>query len=212
MATYTVTHKQVIDKVAIVQLLTEHIVENGQSVTLSGMGAPFNGTHVVTGQPKYEFTGLSNQGDPIYNIDGPIILNQIQFNLDTPNVERQLASGTLTYTITCTWSNLAQLEKYLGLTFTSPSTDFDRATFAVNAANQFAYRRRQEAGYFDASASVAPSSDVLLGTIMYAAALYREAGSIDQFASFDPLATGAPVGGSFGQILRLMGCNRPQVA
>ncbi len=120
--------------------------------------------------------------------------------------------STVTYTLTCTWTTLANLEDYLGITFTNPSTDYDRATFAVNAANQFAYRRRQESGYFDASLTTVPGADVLLGTVMYAGALYREAGSIDQFASFDPLATGAPVGGSFGQILRLLGCNRPQVA
>jgi hypothetical protein len=212
MATFTVTHKQVTENVAIVQLLTEHNIEIGQSITLSNMGAPWDGTRVVTGLPMYLLTSVSDQGDPIYNIDGPIYLNQVQFSLTTADVPRQATTGTVTYTITCTWSSLAQLEDYLGITFTNPSTDYDRATFAVNAANQFAYRRRYEAGYFDASASTAPSADVLLGTIMYAAALYREAGSIDQFASFDPLATGAPVGGSFGQILRLMGCNRPQVA
>jgi hypothetical protein len=212
MATYTVTHKQVITNVAIVQLLEEHQIEIGQSVTLSGMGAPFDGARVVTALPNYLLTGVSNQGDPIYDIDGPLYLNQVQFNLTTADLERQATTGTATYTLTCSWSSLAQLEKYLGITFTNPSVDLDRATFAVNAANQFAYRRRQESGYFDKSLTTVPSADVLLGTIMYAGALYREAGSIDQFASFDPLATGAPVGGSFGQILRLLGCNRPQVA
>jgi hypothetical protein len=212
MATYTVTHKQVTQNVAIVQLLQEHQIEVGQSVTLSGMGAPFDGARVVTAFPNYLLTDISDQGDPIYDIDGPIILNQVQFNLTTADVVRQAATGTATYTLTCTWTTLANLEDYLGITFTNPSTDYDRATFAVNAANQFAYRRRQESGYFDASLSTVPGADVLLGTVMYAGALYREAGSIDQFASFDPLATGAPVGGSFGQILRLLGCNRPQVA
>jgi len=57
-----------------------------------------------------------------------------------------------------------------------------------------------------------PSLDVKLGTVMYAGYLYRQRGSIDQYASFDPLATGAPVGGSFGDILRLLGCNRPAIA
>jgi hypothetical protein len=212
MATYTVTHRQVIQNVAIVQLLQEHQIEVGQSVTLSGMGSPFDGVRVVTGLPNYLLTDVSDQGDPIYDIDGPIYLNQVQFSLSTADVERQAASGTVTYTLTCTWMTLGQLEKYLGITFTNPSVDYDRATFSVNAANQFAYRRRQESGYFDSSLSVVPSADVLLGTIMYAGALYREAGSIDQFASFDPLATGAPTGGSMGQILRLLGCNRPQVA
>ena len=47
---------------------------------------------------------------------------------------------------------------------------------------------------------------------MYGGYLYRQRGNIDQYASFDPLATGAPVGGSFGDIMRLLGINRPAVA
>ena len=211
MATYTITHKQVISNVATVQVLQHPEFEVGQSITLSGMGAPFNGTHVILALPEYYFTGVSEQGDYEYDY-ARIIQNQIQFALTTADVERVAATGSLTYSVTCTWINIGQLESYLGITFNNPSDDYDRAVFAVGAANQFAYRRRQEAGYWDSSASVSPGADVTLGTIMYASTLYREAGSVDQFASFDPMATGAMVGGSFGQILRLLGCNRPQVA
>ena len=57
-----------------------------------------------------------------------------------------------------------------------------------------------------------PGGDVKLATVQYAAILYRERGSTEAFASFDPLATGGPVTGNYGQILRLLGVNKPQVA
>jgi len=82
---------------------------------------------------------------------------------------------------------------------------------AVGAANAFAYRRRQEAGYWD-SPSTVPGLDCKLAATQYAAILYRERGSTEAFASFDPLATGGPVTGNYGQILRLLGVGKPQVA
>ena len=211
MATLTVTHKQVTQGVAVVQILEPINFEIGQSVTITNMGAPFNGTHKILALPEFYLVGLSQQGDYEYDF-ARIIPNQVLFALSTTDIKRQaVTAGNATYSITCSWIQLSQLESYLGIDFVNPSDDLSRANFAISAANQFAYRRRQESGYFD-SPSVSPGGDTTLGTIMYAATLYREAGSIDQFASFDPMATGTPVGGSFGQILRLLGCNRPQVA
>jgi hypothetical protein len=113
--------------------------------------------------------------------------------------------------VTCLWIVLGDVEDYLGFTFTNPSADLDVANMAVSAANQFAYRKREESGYFD-SPTVVPDGAVKLGTVQYAAILYRERGSTEAFASFDPLATGGPVTGNYGQILRLLGVNKPQVA
>ena len=213
MATYTVTHKQVIDNVATVQLLESFPLsaQVGQDIALSGMGAPFNGTHQITALPEYLFTGVSDQGDYQYNTN-VIILNQVQFALTTDDVERVAATGVATYTLTCTWIALGDLEDYLGFVFTNPSADLDVANMAVSAANAFAYRKRQESGYFDESLSTVPGGDVKLATVQYAAILYRERGSTEAFASFDPLATGGPVTGNYGQILRLLGVNKPQVA
>jgi len=56
-----------------------------------------------------------------------------------------------------------------------------------------------------------PSQDVKLGTIMYGGALYRQRGSIDQFASFDQMGTTSVVG--LAPIVKqLLGIDRPQVA
>jgi len=210
MATYTVTHKQVVDNVAVVQLLQPLEFEVGQSITISGINATWNGTHVILALPEYYFTGVSEQGDYQYDYD-IIIPNQVLFALTTDDAERAAASGSVTYSVTCTWIALGDLEDYLGFTFTNPSAELDVATMAVGAANAFAYRRRQEAGYWD-SPSTVPGLDCKLAATQYAAILYRERGSTEAFASFDPLATGGPVTGNYGQILRLLGVGKPQVA
>ena len=210
MATYTVTHKQVTDNVAVVQLLEPINFEVGQSITLAGIGAGWNATHKILALPEYYFTGVSEQGDYEYDTSR-IITNQVLFALTTADLERAAATGTATYSITCTWIVLGDLEDYLGFTFTNPSAELDVATMAVGASNAFCYRRRQEAGYFD-SATTVPGLDCKLAATQYAAILYRERGSTEAFASFDPLATGGPVTGNYGQILRLLGVGKPQVA
>lgn len=209
MATYTIVNKQVADNYGVVQTLTANEIVVGQSFTISGL-AGFNGTYVAVALPQYQFTGTDTAGGLTY--DTAVMLpNQVLFALTAADIERTAASGTITYTLTCTWATKADVEDWLGFTATVPSSDNDLLVIAVAAANAYAYRKRQEAGYFDSSLSVAPSQDVLLGTIMFAGALYRERGSIDQYASFDPLATGTPTGGSMGQIMRLLGVNRPAV-
>jgi hypothetical protein len=46
---------------------------------------------------------------------------------------------------------------------------------------------------------------------MYAGSLYRQRGSVDSFASFEAMGSGAPTA-SMGEIMRLLGINRSQVA
>jgi hypothetical protein len=210
VATYTITHKQVISNVAIVQLLEPLEFEVGQSITIAGVGAGWNATHKILALPEYYFTGVTQQGDYEYDY-ARIIPNQVLFALTTADLERAAATGTATYSVTCTWIVLADLEDYLGFTFTNPSADLDVANMALAAANAFCFRRRQEAGYWD-SPSTVPDGAARLGTVQYAAILYRERGSTEAFASFDPLATGGPVTGNYGQILRLLGVGKPQVA
>lgn len=83
--------------------------------------------------------------------------------------------------------------------------------WAVEAAQDFAWRRRQAAGYTTDHPNVKPGSDVLMGTAIYAMALYRERASVDSFSSFQDTPTPGLVG-TLPQILRLLGCNRSQVA
>jgi hypothetical protein len=97
------------------------------------------------------------------------------------------------------------------VTITDPSDDFTLATQARNAGNEFCYRRRQESGYFD-SLTTSPGNDVTLGTLMYAAALWRSRGSIETvYAAFDTMGT--PSQQSLTPIVKqLLGIPRPAVA
>jgi hypothetical protein len=210
MATYTVTFKQLLDNYAVLQTLTDTEIEVGQSITVSAIGAPFNGTFVVYAMPKYEYIGIDTEGDLLFN-SNVSIPNQVLFACTGADVGRITSSGTITFTQDCTWVSIAQLVTYLGVDIVNPSDDYTLATQARNAANDFAYRRRQESGYFD-SLTTSPGHDCTLGTLMYAAALWRARGSVqDTFATFDGMGS-APVSAMTPMIKQLLGIDRPQVA
>jgi hypothetical protein len=208
MAVYTVTFKQLTDNYAVLQTLTANELEVGRSIVVAGVGAPFNGTFTVYALPQYEFIGVDSEGDPLYNVDVPV-LNQVLFACTGTNVDRTASTGTLTFTPTCTWITATQIEDWLGIgTATAADTTF--LTQCAAAVNQMAFRRRVEAGYFD-SLTTSPSADVTLGTIMWGGALYRARGSVDVFASFNEMGT-APTIGLSPMIKQLLGIDRPQVA
>jgi len=210
MATFSITHHQRLDDVAVIQTLTPTDIAVGQSVQVSGLGHDLNGTHVIIAVPQYLFLGVTSEGDLSFNYD-EIIPNQLAF-LDAGDVLQRSAAdpfGTLTWTISPTWTTSALVVEFLGI---AAATANDTAYIAtcVNASNAYCFRKRVEAGYFD-SASTSPSSDVTLGTTLYAAALYRERGSIDSFQTYETM----PPGGAtvnMGRIHQLLGVNRSQVA
>jgi hypothetical protein len=168
MASYTVTHKQLTDNYAVLQLLTEAEIEVGASVVITDVNATFNGTFIVYALPQYAFIGVDEEGDLLYN---PLISipNQVLYPKTADDVGRSAATGTLTLTQVCSWVTAAQVMTYLGVTITDPSDDYTLLTQATSAGNQFCYRRRQEAGYVD-SLTTSPGGDATLGTLMYCAA------------------------------------------
>jgi hypothetical protein len=208
MATYQVTNKYLLDNYAVVQLLTPAELELGQSITVAGVDSTFDGTFTIRALPQYRFTGVDTEGDLLFDVQDPIA-NQVLYAKTAANVERQAATGTVSSTPVCTWITKNDIADWL---YTASATAGDDAflTICAAAANQFAYRRRQEAGYIDSLTTV-PSQDVKLGTVMYGGALYRQRGSIDQFASFDSMGTASVVGLS-PIIKQLLGIDRPQVA
>ena len=211
MATYTVTFKQLLDNYAVLQTLTDTEIEVGQSITVASVASPFNGTFVVYALPKSEFIGIDTEGDLLFN-SNVSIPNQVLYACTGADVGRiASATGTITYTQNCTWISTAELITYLGVTIDNPSDDFTLATQARNAANDFCYRRRQESGYFD-SLTTSPGHDVTLGTLMYASALWRARGSVqDTFSTFDGMG-GGNVNAMTAVIKQLLGIDRPQVA
>lgn len=207
MAVYTVTHTQRVDGYAIVQTLEGTDIGVGQSITVASTTG-FNGTFTVLAIPTNYFTGVDDEGDFVYDYD-ILIPNQLLVASAGTDVARDAMSGTVTWTQTCTWIVAADVFAWLGISVaTANDTAFVSA--CTDAANAFAFRRRKAAGYFDSLTTV-PGADVKQGTILYAGALYRERGSVDSFASFNELGAPAPMG-SMGQIMRLLGINRAQVA
>lgn len=208
MATFAITHRQVTDNYLVVQTLEGTDIGTGQSVTLAGLGATLNGTYTVEDVPTFLFLGVDDEGDWLFD-PNVTILNQLLMPKTHADIGRGAVDGTLTWTTTATWIVAADVVEWLGIA-SATANDTAFITTAVNAANAYAYRRRREAGYYD-SLSTVPSADVKLGTIMFAGSLYRERGSVDSFASFEQMGT--PVAfGSNGQINRLLGVNRSQVA
>jgi len=208
MPTYAITHRQVTDNYLVVQTLEGTDIGTGQSVTLSGLGATLNGTYTVQDVPIYLFLGVDDEGDFIFD-PAVTILNQLLMPKTHADVGRGPVSGTLDFTTSCTWITSQMVVDWLGIA-TATANDTAFISKCVAAANAYAYRRRREAGYFDSLTTV-PGGDVELGTIMFAGSLYRERGSVDSFASFEQMGTPVPFGAN-GQINRLLGINRSQVA
>ena len=210
MTTYNTASKQLLDNYACISTLEPTEIAIGQSVTVGSLGAPFNGTFQVLALPQYLFTGVDqNTGAFLYNENVPVP-NQILYSCTGSDVEWVAEfGGTVAYTQTCTWITATDIEDWIGIgTATAGDTTF--LTICAAAANSFCYRRRQEVGYFDSLTTV-PSQDVKLGTTMYGGALYRQRGSITDFASFDGMSTGSTNGLS-PLVKQLLGVDRPQVA
>lgn len=103
-----------------------------------------------------------------------------------------------------TWATVDDVTRALGV----PVTDPDWLAQVTDAANQWAFRRRADAGYVDDPATAPP--DVTLGVVLFAKALHNERGAVDGFASFEQLGpVVAP--GTLGQVNRLLGLGKPAV-
>jgi hypothetical protein len=209
MAAYSVTQKYIVDNYAVVVLLTNaDPLEVGQSFTLAGVDATFNGTYTVHTLPPFRFMGVDEYGFFIYDPEQPI-QHQVLFAKTAADVIISPATGTLTTTPTCTWITAdSQVEDWLGIG-TATVADQTFITQCRLASNEFSFRRRQEAGYKDSLTTV-PNASVLLGAIAYAGFLYRQRGAVTDFAGFDGLAAGGSMGLS-PMIKQLLGIDRPAV-
>lgn len=89
-----------------------------------------------------------------------------------------------------------------------PSVAFSADPYAqacVDAANDVCTQKRAANGYDDVD-PFPPA--VVQGATLYAVALWRERASVESFASFTELDGAVTVGGSWGQIKRLLGIPR----
>jgi hypothetical protein len=210
MATYATASKQLLDNYACISTLEPTDIQVGDSVVVGGLGAPFNGTFTVLACPQYQYVGVDGiTGEFNYDVN-VAVPNQILFACTGTDVEFVVDfAGSVTFTEVCTWITATDIEDWIGIgTATAADTTF--LTICAAAANAFCFRRRQEVGYSDSLTTV-PSQDVKLGTVMYGGSLYRQRGSITDFASFDGMSTGSTSGLS-PLVKQLLGVDRPQVA
>jgi hypothetical protein len=210
MATFNIAFHTRLNNVAVLQTFVDSGVQSQDTITVAGCGHGFNGSHLVISTEPYEYLGQSAEGD--LEFDYSVIReNQVIFFDSGSNEERSPADGTISFTPSCTWITNQNVLDWLGV---SPATANDTlfVTACTEAANALAFRRRRSSGYTDALAT-APSADVKLGTVMYAGGLYRGRGSAsyDGFSAYESMQTGTPAV-AMGEILRLWGCNRAQVA
>ena len=209
MAVATVTQKQLIDNYACLTLLEFPTgLSIGDSFTVADVGAPFNGTFTVYAMPEYLFTGVNLEGEIVVDPLVPIA-NQVLYAVTGNNVDRVASTGSLTFTITCTWITGGDVQDFIGI---GAASAIDEAFFTVvaNASNSFCYRRRTEAGYVD-SPTVVPNDAVKLGVTSYASFLYRQRGAVTDFASFDGMVSGSGSGLN-AMVKQLLGIDRPRVA
>jgi hypothetical protein len=160
--------------------------------------------------PAYLFTGVDSQGDLLFNYQVPIP-NQVLFYNAGDDAERTalIPQGTLTYTETCTWVLGPAVGTWLGIALAGvDETAF--LTQCASSASNFLFRRRQESGYTD-SLTTSPGTDVTLATTMYAGALYRQRGAVNDFSGFTEMGT--PVSTGLSPLIKqLAGIPRPAVA
>lgn len=209
MAVATVTQKQLIDNYACLTLLEFPTgLSIGDSFTVADVGAPFNGTFTVYAMPEYLFMGVNLEGEILVDPLVPIA-NQVLYAVTGSNVDRVASTGSLTFTITCTWITGGDVQDFIGI---GAASAIDEAFFTVvaNASNSFCYRRRTEAGYVD-SPTVVPNDAVKLGVTSYASFLYRQRGAVTDFASFDGMVSGSGSGLN-AMVKQLLGIDRPRVA
>ena len=158
--------------------------------------------------PTFYFVGVGIQGDYEYDYDATIVNQLLVINAGT-NVNRDTATGTVTWTQTCSWTTVANVQEFLGIA-SATANDTAFITTCVAAANAWCFKRRVQAGYHDSLTTV-PDGSVLLGTTLYASGLYRERGTTgDSYASFQDMS-GPPLM-TLGRVNQLLGVKRSQVA
>ena len=208
MAVFTVTHAQRVNDYAVIQTLEATDITIGQQIVVAGVGNNFNGTYIVQAIPTFLFAGVSFEGDFEYNYDFTIT-NQILVKSNFDDYQRAAATGTVTWTQTCSWTTTAAVQEFLGIS-SATANDTAFLTTCVAAANAWCFRRRVSAGYHDNLTSP-PDGAVLLGTTLYAAGCYRERGTTgDSYASFQDMS-GPPLM-TLGRVNQLLGVKRSQCA
>jgi hypothetical protein len=210
MASFQIAFAQRLDGVVVLQTFVESGIQVMDSVTVFGAPSGMSGTATVISTEPYEFLGVNDEGELQFDYSE---IRQFQFlYLDAGDTyEREAVTGaTVEFTPSVSWIASADVVAWLGI---ESATANDTAFIAtcVSAANFWCWNKRREGGYTDSQVTV-PNNSVKLGTVMYAATLYRERGtSGDSYGSYDGFSN-QPQPVTLARIMQLLGCGRAQVA
>ena len=187
--TKTVTNAVLVAGVHTLTLSNVDGLEVGYPIRVAGVDADhFDGDHTIAALNTTNKTVSWTQG------------NQ--------TLATQTVTGVLNVRVT--WVDENDVIGYLGVEPAS-QLDEDYLTQSVEAGNEWCFDRRRISGYVDLPNAV-PNPSAKLGTVLYAASLYRERGSVESFQSFAEFAAPATIGGGLGQINRLLGTLKPRIA
>lgn len=209
MATFDLAFHTRLDNVAVLQTFVSSGLQVGDSVVIAGAMHGFNGTHTVISTESAEFLGQDEEGNLLFDY-GVIIENQFIFRDVAADITRDVATGTVTFTPSVSWITNADVVSWLGIEVAT-ANDTAFITSCVSASNFWCWNKRRNSGYTDSQTTV-PNGSVKLGTVMYAATLYRERGtSGDQYGAFTGMGT-LPMPVTLSRIMQLLGCSRATVA
>jgi hypothetical protein len=189
--------KFVTDAVAIAGVCTLTLINEelndyyvGDKVRVNGINNNFNGVHTLTAVDQVNLTITYSKGN----------FTQTLNNIRGAEVE-----------VLPQWTDEAAVISWLGIE-SATTNDTDFISVCVEGANEWCYRKRQEAGYTMDRTTFVPSGDVALAATMYAATLYRERGtSSDSYGSYDGFSA-QPQPVTLARIMQLLGCPRARVA
>lgn len=189
--------------IAIDKTATEITATGGVfTLTLSDVNGILVGSRVdIGGLPTAAWNTLNEEVTAVDATNKTITYTHGNFTIAPTEVWGQVHLET-------TWATTADVELFLG--YDATGTDQDFIDSCVDAANDRCWYWRARAGYQD-HPNVSPGSDVKQAVVLYAAQLVRQKGAIDGYASFEQQAFGSVPGQTFGTILQLLGCKRPQV-
>ena len=172
------------------------------TLTLSDVNGILVGSRVdIGGLPTAAWNTLNEEVTAVNATNKTIQYTHGNFTIAPTDVWGQVHLET-------TWASVDDVELFLG--FDTAGDDLTFLTSCVDAANDRCWYFRSRAGYED-HPNVSPGSDAKQAVVLYAAQLYRQRGAIDGYASFEQQSFGAAPGQTFGTILQLLGCKRPQV-
>ena len=96
MATFNLAFHTRLENYAVLQTFVDTDIQSQDSVVVAGADHGFSGTHTVISTEPYEFIGVSDEGDLLFDYD-VIMENQFIYANAGTDFDRSVATGTVTF-------------------------------------------------------------------------------------------------------------------